>query len=146
MAKVAVEDSRFADPNDVNAQAREYVYVKKQIDYLTDKSKTLRDQLFEHLDNDGEFDSKGSIVIELASDIDGIVAIKKERRVSRKIDEEKAAELIAEKGLENRLYKTVRVLDEDALMASLYSGDLTEAEIDMMYPEIVTWALKTLKK
>lgn len=146
MAKVKEEESRFADPNDVNSQAREYIYVKKQLDYLTTKQKELRDQLFAHLDEEGDVDSKGSLTIDLAAEVEGFVAIKKERRVSRKIDEEVAEVVIAKNGLENTLYKTIRVIDEDALMAALYSGDLTEAEVDAMYPEIVTWALKTVKR
>lgn len=146
MARIAESESRFADPNDVMSQAKEYIYVKNQLDYLTEKSKVLRNQLFDHLDQEGEYDSKGNILIELDSEIDGVTAIKKERRVSRKVDEIAAEMIIAEKNLEDKLYKTIRVIDEDALMAALYSDDLTEEEIDRMYPEIVTWALKTLKK
>lgn len=146
MARVAESEARFADPNNVTSQAKEYIYIKNQLDYLTEKSKVLRNQLFEHLDQEGEYDSKGNILIEFDADIEGVTAIKKERRVSRKVDEEVAEAIIAEKGLEDKLYKTIRVIDEDALMAALYSDDLTEDEIDRMYPEIVTWALKTLKK
>ena len=66
-------------------------------------------------------------------------------RTSRKINEAKAEEIIEAKGLEDKLYKTIRVIDEDALMAALYSDELTEEEIEEMYPQSVIWALK-LKK
>jgi hypothetical protein len=69
----------------------------------------------------------------------------KQRRVSRKIDEDKAEEIITARGMEETLYKTVRIVDEDALMAALYNDELTEAEIDEMYPQSVVWAL-VLKK
>lgn len=146
MAQVKSETSRFADPNDVMSQAREYVLVKKQVEYLTEKQQMLRQKLFEHLDAEGEYDAKGNLIIELDEAFEGITAIQKQRTVRRKVDEEVAERIIAEHGLEDRLYKTVRVIDEDALMAALYSDDLTEAEIDQMYPEHIIWALKTLKK
>ena len=47
--------------------------------------------------------------------------------------------------MEDTLYKTIRVVDEDALMAALYNDELTEDEIDRMYPQKITWAL-VLKK
>ena len=40
----------------------------------------------------------------------------------------------------------VRVIDEDALMAAHYDGDITEEEIDEMFPVTVVWALRTPKK
>jgi len=48
--------------------------------------------------------------------------------------------------LQDSLYKTVIVVDEDALMAALYEGVLTEAEIDEMYPQSVVWALVMNKR
>ena len=93
----------------------------------------------------GEEDDKGNIVLELPEEVDGYSAIIKQRRVSRKIDEDKAEEVITARGMEETLYKTIRVVDEDALMAALYNDELTEAEIDEMYPQSITWAL-VLKK
>ena len=115
------------------------------LDYLEKEQKEERAKLFETLDAEGEEDSKGNIVIELPEEIDGVVAVIKERRTSRKINEAKAEEIIEAKGLEDKLYKTIRVIDEDALMAALYSDELTEEEIEEMYPQSVIWALK-LKK
>jgi predicted RNA-binding protein associated with RNAse of E/G family len=54
--------------------------------------------------------------------------------------------MISDKGMEEELYKTIRVVDEDALMAALYEGKLTEEEIDEMYPQKVVWALVMNKK
>jgi hypothetical protein len=72
--------------------------------------------------------------------------VMKQRRVSRKINESKAEEIIESKGLEDKLYKTIRVIDEDALMAALYSDELTEAEIDEIYPQSIVWALVMNKR
>jgi hypothetical protein len=145
MARVKDENLRNIDEEDFIAQTKKYAFIKAQLEFLEKEQKTLRAQLFEVLDAEGQEDDKGNIIIELPSDVDGVSSLVKQRRVSRKIDEDKAAEIIAEHGLEETLYKTIRVVDEDALMAALYEDDLTEEEVDQMYPPTVTWAL-VLKK
>jgi hypothetical protein len=147
MAKIIEEESRVPmDPEDFQANAREYVMLKKTLDGLEARQKELREKLFAKLDLEGQEDSSGNMFIELTADIDGIRVIEKQRRTSRKLDENIAEALIAEKGLEDKLYKTIRVIDEDAVMAAHYNDELTEEEIDQMFPSKVTWALMTKKK
>lgn len=146
MARVKDVEPRSADENDLIAQAKEYAFTKQQMEYWEKKQKELKTQLFERLDNEGEVDSKGNLVIELPTEVEGFVALVKQRRVTRKIDELAADALIESKGLEDKLYKTIRVVDEDALMAALYNDELTEAEVDEMYPQSVVWALVMNKK
>ena len=145
MAKVQPEELRNVDETDLIARAKKYSFLKSQLDYLEKEQKSLRLDLFEDLDSKGEEDDKGNIVLELPEEVDGYSAIIKQRRVARKIDEDKAEEIITARGMEETLYKTIRVVDEDALMAALYNDELTEAEIDEMYPQSITWAL-VLKK
>ena len=145
MAKVQPEELRNIDETDLIARAKKYSFLKSQLDYLEKEQKSLRLDLFEDLDSKGEEDDKGNIVLELPEEVDGYVSIIKQRRVARKIDEDKAEEIITARGMEETLYKTIRVVDEDALMAALYNDELTEAEIDEMYPQSITWAL-VLKK
>lgn len=146
MARVKPTEPRMVDENDITVQAKEYAFTKQQIEYWEKQQKDLKAKLFERLDAEGEPDSKGNIVIELPEEVDGFVAVTKQRRVSRKINEEAAEAIITEKGLEDTLYKTIRVVDEDALMAALYNDELSEAEIDEMYPENVVWALVMNKR
>ena len=145
MARVAPAENRNADETDLINRTKKYSFLKAQLEFLEKEQKALRAELFEVLDLEGEEDDKGNVVIELPEEVDGINAIMKQRRVSRKIDETRAEEIITEKGMEDTLYKTIRVVDEDALMAALYNDELTEAEVDEMYPSSVTWAL-VLKK
>lgn len=145
MARVKDTEPRNLDENDLVVRAKKYAFLKAQIDFLEKEQKELRAKLFENLEIDGEEDDKGNIVLELPEEVDGYVAVIKQRRVSRKIDETRAEEIITEKGMEDTLYKTIRVVDEDALMAALYNDELTEEQIDEMYPQSVTWAL-VLKK
>jgi hypothetical protein len=90
-------------------------------------------------------DDKGNLILELETEIEGVRILEKQRRTSRKIDEVVADEIILEKGLEE-LYKVVRVIDEEALMAAMYDGKITEDELDAMFPSKVIWALNIKKK
>ena len=146
MAKVAQEEPRIAEADGFEAQAKEYIFTKKQSDFFEKKMKELKEKLFSFIDEDGETDASGNLFIQFPSPIEGVVALQKQRRVSRKIDELVAERIIEEKGMEDTLYKMVRVVDEDALMAALYADELTEAEIDEMFPEKVIYALILNKK
>lgn len=144
MARVKDTESREEDP--LIKDAREYSFLKQQIDFLEKQQKEVRERLFTQLDELGEIDDKGNVIIELPEEVNGFGAVVKQRRVSRKIDELVAEEIITEKGMEKQLYKTIRVVDEDALMAALYNDELTETEIDLMYPQKVVWALVMNKR
>lgn len=145
MAKVSPSENRNADETSLIARTKKYAFLKSQLDYLEKEQKALRAEMFEVLDGEGEVDDKGNIIIQLPEEVDGYNSIMKQRRVTRKIDETKAADIIYAKGLQDSLYKTIIVVDEDALMAALYEDVLTEEEIDEMYPQSVVWAL-VLKK
>ena len=144
MARVKATEAREEDP--LIKDAREYSFLKQQIDFLEKQQKEVRERLFSTLDEMGEVDDKGNIIVELPEEVNGFGAVVKQRRVSRKIDELVAEEIIVEKRMEEQLYKTIRVVDEDALMAALYNDELTEAEIDLMYPQKIVWALVMNKR
>jgi hypothetical protein len=146
MARIKAEEPRNTDQDDLVNQAKEYAFIKAQLDYLEKQQKALREKLFEVLDASGETDDKGNIIVELPQEVDGYVSVVKQKRVTRKVDELVADEIITAKGMEETLYKTVRMVDEDALMAALYNDELTENEIDQMYPQKITWALILSKK
>ena len=145
MAKVKPAENRNTDETDLIARTKKYSFLKSQLDYLEKEQKALRSELFEMIDGEGEVDDKGNFILELPEEVDGFHSLIKQRRVTRKIDELKAEEVITAHGMEDTLYKTIRVVDEDALMAALYNEELTEAEIDEMYPQNVVLAL-VLKK
>jgi len=141
MPRISKQEARSIDKDDTLSQAQQYIFYKKQVEYFQQQMKDLREDLFTHIEENGEIDDKGNIVFELPQEIEGFASMTKQRRVSRKIDEDVAFEIIDERGLRDKLIKTVEVVDEDALMAALYSDELTEEEIDEMYPQTVVWAL-----
>ncbi len=147
MVNAIPEEPRFSgNPDDFDTQVREYVRVKETMDALEKRSKELREKILAVVDVDGYEDDKGNILYELDTPIDGVIRLEKQRRATRKLDEDKAEEIIEAKGLSDKVYKMVRVIDEDALMAAHYEGEITEQEIDEMFPVSVVWALRTPKK
>jgi hypothetical protein len=146
MARIKEEEPRVASIDDLEAQAKQYIFFKKQVEYFESELKLLKEKIFEVVDTKGEVDGNGNIFVELSNEIEGVRMLQKQRRVSRKIEEGVAEQIIADKGMEEQLYKTVRIVDEDALMAALYEGQLTEEEIDQMYPQKIVWALVLNKK
>ena len=141
MARIKEEEPRVASVDDLEAQAKQYIFFKKQVEYFESELKLLKEKIFEVVDTKGEVDGNGNIFVELPNEIDGVTMLQKQRRVSRKIDPQMADNLIVYKGLETELYKTIQIIDEDALMAALYEGKLTEEEVDLMYPQKIVWAL-----
>ena len=146
MARITKQNTRVIDKDDVLSQAQQYAFFKKLVEYFQEQMKSIREELFTHIEENGETDDKGNIIFELPQEIEGFTSITKQRRVTRKIDEDIAFDIIDEKGLRDKLIKVVEVIDEDALMAALYSDELTEEEIDEMYPQNVVWALVMNKR
>jgi hypothetical protein len=147
MAKVIEEEGvRFTNPDNLESQVREYVKVKATLEQMETRSRELREALFAKIDAEGYEDDKGNITLELDSAVEEVTRIEKQRRVTRKLDESIAEELIKERGIEDAVYKTIRVIDEDALMAQMYEGHISEEDIDQMFPSKVVWALMTKKK
>lgn len=147
MANIIPEDNdRIVDPNDINAQIREYILIKKSTSTMEARAKELREKIFEYIDADGEEDDAGSFNVYLDSEIDGVLRIQKTRRAKRVLDEAAAEAIIEEAGIGDDVYEMKRVINEDYLMAAFYQEKITEEQLDAMFPTTVVWALNTLKK
>lgn len=141
MARVSTKQREPQVMDDLNARVSEYLYLKKQIEDLGTRQKELRNELMEVVKTDGYEDADGHWWLDLENPIEGKVALKRERRTKQEVDEEAAQDLLTERGLWHTCTKQVRVLDEDAIMSALWNEDLTEEDIDTIYPKKVIWAL-----
>lgn len=141
MARVS-STVRVLEPTDEVTQTVT-LYKKYQADAKAaqDLQKPLRDRLLDILESEGYTDDSGSYWLDLDGEVDGTVAVKRERRVSRRIDDESAKDILTRLGLADRCMKTIQVVDEDAVMAALYDGEINDADLDTIFPEKVTWAL-----
>jgi hypothetical protein len=146
MANVIPENTdRFFNPDDFESQVREYALIKKSMATMEQRSKELRDQLFEYIDTNGDAESEVSVNLYLDHEIEGLARIQKQGRVTRKLNEEIAEAIIEETGIGDDVYEMKRVINEDALMACLYQDKITEEQLDAMFPRSITWALITKK-
>jgi hypothetical protein len=69
-----------------------------------------------------------------------VTGIQRQRRVSQPLDEQRALAFLKQKGLLEACTSTVLVLNEDAILAANYSGDITDDELKGLYDEIETFA------
>jgi hypothetical protein len=146
MAQLLPEEPReFLDPESFEAQVREYVRIKATMKALDARTKELHTKLSEKIELEGYEDNEGNHVLDLTFDADGFVRLENQRRVSRKLDEDVATSIIDELGLGADIYETKVVINEDALMAAYYDKQITEEQLDIMFPAKVSWALWTKK-
>lgn len=140
MAKVEKPSRVLNAVDSILRDVREYVFLKKKIDDLAKEQNTIKAKLSDVVDTEGESDDKGHLWYRLPEEVEGYVSLKRERRVTSGLDLEEAERILKDKGLDTRCFRMQPVLDEDAVMACLYEGLLTEEEIDTMFPKKITWA------
>lgn len=79
--------------------------------------------------------------INFPSPIRGYGAFVRQARVSTTTDEVEAEAIAHRKGLYDRLFKPVMVLDESAVMVARAEGLLTDEELEAMFPKKHSYAL-----
>jgi hypothetical protein len=139
MPKV-IERNLPSEGNPIVSKVRKYVSLRSRIEDLTKEQSSLKTELSTLVDNEGTPDEKGHLWYSLPEEVDGYISLQRQRRVTQKLDEDEASRTLAARGLSERCYKMVPVLDESEVMACLYEGLLTEEEIDAMFPKSVSYA------
>lgn len=69
-----------------------------------------------------------------------ITGIERKRRESQTLNEERTLALLKEKGLLDQCTEVVVVINEDAVLAANFSGDLPDDELKALYDESETFA------
>lgn len=142
---VRIAKPEKSEEDDFVNKVTSFIRLKKSIADLTKEANQIRDELSETIDTDGEEDDTGSRWFVLPEETEGVAALKRERRVSHRLDEDAAEEILTNLKLRDRCYTTIEVLDEDEVYACLAEGLLTEEDIEQIYPAKVSWALLTPK-
>jgi len=140
MASIEKPSRSVSADDGVLGKVRNFVFLKNKIDDATKELTQVKSYLSDLVDSDGEEDDKGHKWYQLPEEVGGYVSLKRERRVSQSLDLDEAERILKEKGLESRCFRTMPVLDEDAVMACLYEGLLSEEDVDTMFPKKITWA------
>jgi hypothetical protein len=125
----------------IRKEVQQYVFLKEEVTAIEARVGTLRKRILAAVEESGEVNDKGSIVLPIDDKVSNTANVIKQRRVSKVFDEDKANDLLKEKGLFETVTKVITVLDQDAVMAAYYDGKLTDEDIESMFPEKVSWAL-----
>lgn len=125
----------------IRKEVQQYVFLKEEVTAIEARVGVLRKRIMTAVEDLGEANDKGSLILPINDTTSNTANVVKQRRVSKVFDEDKANDLLKEKGLFDSVTKTITVLDQDAVMAAYYDGKLTDADIETMFPEKVSWAL-----
>jgi DNA mismatch repair ATPase MutS len=126
---------------ELTAVVRENALIKERIDELTAIQNDLKKQIKEAVVAIGEENDRGHVFIDINDEVTGIKTVMHQRKVSKVLDIDVAEELLKEKGMHERCIKMVPVLNEEEIMAAYYAEELTEEDIDKMFPAKISWAL-----
>lgn len=138
-----INNQSLPDPSleEIRKEVQQYVFLKEEVTAIEARVGTLRKRILAVVQEIGETNEKGSLVLPINDPVSNTANVVKQRRVSKAFDEDTANDLLKEKGLFESVTKTITVLDQDAVMAAYYDGKLTDEDIESMFPEKVSWAL-----
>jgi len=138
-----INNQETPDPvlESIRKEVQQYVFLKDEVAGIETRVSELRKRILASVEQLGEPNEKGSIVLPISDTVSNTASVVKQRRVSKVFDEDRAHDLLKEKNLFESVTKTITVLDQDAVMASYYDGKLTDEDIETMFPEKVSWAL-----
>lgn len=145
MAKISRADTTGPDVTAATLWTSELVGCKDQQKVLKSRQDDLTKRLKAYVQENGYTDDQGHVWVDFPSPVSGAVALQMQRKVSQPLNEAKAEAILEKHDLLERCTKTITVLDEEAIMAAHYAGDITESEIDAMFPKTVNYALLTPK-
>lgn len=127
------------------ADFRQFCWLKKSITVYQAEQDRLKSKLLADLEANGEFDDKGHAYAYFPEPVEGYDRLQRQRRVSHKVDDDAVERILTDRGVRDKCFKLVEILDEDAVMGLLYEGILTEADIDTMFPKTISYAFVPVK-
>lgn len=129
----------------LKAWVKEFVTVKRQVKTFSARQTELRDQISAVVEDTGYEDDKGHIWLDLDEPIEGVSQLKRERRVSQRLDEEQAEKILKRKKLYDDCVVMVPQFDEDAIMKAVWEKKITQKELERMFPQKISWAFITVE-
>lgn len=128
------------DTESITKDVQQYVLLKDQISLLNAKQAEIKKRLQTAVTEMGEVDGRGHQVLEINDPISGVNNITNQRRVSKSLDMDVAEKILEDKDILEDCLEFVPTLNEEAIMAAFYKGQLTEEDIDKMFPSKVSYA------
>lgn len=117
----------------------EYRNAKEFAKQAGERERTLKEMLRERVETEGTPDDKGSLWLEIEG-VDGVSAVKNERRVSNLFDQDAAREWCEDHDID--CTETVTVWSQDKFWALVFSKKIPKAVANRFKKESESWALK----
>lgn len=127
--------------DNLRREVQQYIALKDQIDMLGERRDEIKKRLTSAVEQLGSVNDKGSFVLDVNDELTGTKAVVKQRRVSKVLNEKQAEKILRDKNIFETCTKQITVLDPDVIMSKYYDGELSDDDIDAMFPEKVVWAL-----
>lgn len=118
----------------------DYKAIDGTIKQWNDRKKELRARLESILDAEGYTDEKGHVWLDLPDEVDGTTRLQRQKRVGQTLNEETAEVLLKRLDLWEKCSMQITVVDEDALLALGFQGDIPEDVMSEIFEEKVSYA------
>lgn len=127
---------------DVRQAVRDWLLQDDAVKAFSERLSETRKLLLTILEEKGNTDDKGSQWIRFPEDpVEGRVnAIKRERRVGRRLNEERTEEYLTKRKLYHQCTETVVVLSEEKILDLNFKGKISDEDLDALYDVNETWA------
>lgn len=137
----ARKKSKFEPVTDFAATFMEWLGIKAQATMVSKRQKELHDRMCAQMEIDGYQDEKGSYYVDFEEDeVDGYVGLQYRCQEKPLLDEERAEELLTEKGLLEKCVVMVPELDQAAIYAAHQEGLISQEELDEIFVKNITYA------
>jgi REP element-mobilizing transposase RayT len=129
------------DIKELTEYVRQNAILAERIAELSAIQSELKNNIREGVKELGVESDKGHIVVELNDEVSGVRNVMQQKKVSKNLDMDVAEELLKSKGLYDKCVEMVPQLNEDEIMNAYWEEQITEEDIDAMFPSKVVWAL-----
>lgn len=132
-----------AVPIDIRIAVRAWLLATDALERFSADQKTHRKEILDYLSESENVDEKGSTFVRFDDDpVEGrIKSMKRERRVSRRLDPETTEKYLRDHDLFDECTETIVVVSEDKVLAANMTGKISDAELDALYTVSETYAL-----
>lgn len=140
--RTIAQPKRALAEEDVRRYAEEYLKARRLAEEAQKRADAMKSTLVQHIVENGYTDDKGSQYIDVG--IPGCAKLKRERRLSQRFNEEKAAAWLERKGVYDEYTETIVVLSEDKILAAGWEKKIPERVIKGFYDDNEVMAFKVV--
>lgn len=142
----AEEDYSLGWDDPLVADFQLWAQMRDEADNITSQLNHIRDRCMTALEQRGYRDHKGSQFLKLPFGVGpkSYGSLKRERRVSTKVDEEVAELICRSKGVYEKCFPAIPTLDPEELYVQYQKGVLTQEDMDNIFTQVETYSFRPM--